>query len=331
MLEHARQSLAAALEPELRDACAGHLGEVSWFTTPWAHSGAGTAFTTWIMPGREPIECVIKLPVGYSEYAWTKRLGLVRADDWERTESHAIPTPRVLAGGYELGDYDFAWIVMEKFKNPPLAQGLDGQGLWEIFEAAAEFQERAVLEEIVDPTLTPAEPEWGAEVERAIGEVDAYNLPERGRWVRALERVRDHADTLAARWDARPIDTWCHRDLHANNAMRRVSHNPEIRGRCALIDLALVSPGCWIEDALLLERLHWGREERLFGLDPVETLARCRDALGLPSDPDTIALADVKRVLSASRCPNFMRTESDPAYLSAALERLETLSDRILW
>jgi len=331
MLERPAQTLAAALEPELRDACSGHLGEISWFTTPWAHSGAGTAFTTWVIPGKEPIECVVKLPVGYREYAWTKRLGLVRAEDWERSESHAIPTPRVLAGGYELGDYDFAWIVMEKFKNPPLAQGLDGRSLWEIFEAAAEFQERAVLEEIVDPSLTPEEPDWDDEIARAIEQVDRHDLAGRDRWIRALERVGGRARELAERWATRPIDTWCHRDLHANNAMRRVSRNPEIRGRCALIDLALVAPGCWIEDALMFERPHWGREDRLWGLDPVETLARCRRTLGLPADEETMALADAKRVLTAARCPNFIRTESDPAYLDAALERLETLSGRIFW
>ena len=242
-----------------------------------------------------------------------------------------MPTPRVLAGGYELGGYDFAWIVMEKFKNPPLASGLDGQTLWEIFETAAEFQERAVLEEIIDPTRAPTEPDWSAEIQRAIRNVEARALPEPERWTRALDRAGRRIDDLARRWDERPIDAWCHHDLHARNAMRRISHNPEVHGRCVLIDLAMVAPGSWIEDALLLERLYWGRADKLCGLDPVETLGRCRRTLGLPADEESIALAGVKRVLSATRCPNFTTTEGDPAYLNAALELLEGFDDRILW
>ena len=330
LLEHEHRSLASALEPELRDACAGHLGEISWFTATWAHSGAGTGFSTWTIPGRDPIECVVKFPVGYREYTWTKRLGLVHAHDWERSETLALPTPRVLAGGYELGGYDFAWLVMEKFKNPPLASSLDKQSLWEIFEACAEFQARAVLEELVDPNRAPADPDWGAEIQTAIENIHTRAIKEPERWTRALERTLGAIDNLGARWRSRDIDSWCHHDLHARNAMRRISHNPEVHGRCALIDLALVAPGSWIEDALYLERLHWGREDHLFGLDPVETLGRCREALGLPVGDDAQELAAVRRVLTAARCPNYTQTEGDPVYLRAALERLESHLDHLL-
>lgn len=326
MLQHEHASLAGALEPELRDACAGHLGKISWFTADWAHSGAGTGFSTWTAPGLDPIECVVKFPISYREYSWTKRLGVIDARDWERSESLAKPTPRVLAGGYELDGYDFAWVVMEKFKNPPLAASLDAQTLWEIFESCAEFQEHAVLEEIVDPETTPEDPDWRAEIEESLTCVSTHALEHADRWTSAITHALENLGALEQRWRERPIDAWCHHDLHARNAMRRVSNNPEIHGRCVLIDLALVAPGCWIEDALYLERLCWGREDMLFGLDPVETLGRCRASLGLPVDDDDTALADVKRVLTAARCPKFSRTEGDPAYLLAALQRLE---DRI--
>jgi hypothetical protein len=325
MLQHEHRSLAAALEPELRDACRGHLGEISWFTTTWAHSGAGTGFSTWTHNGSPPIECVVKLPVGYREYSWTKKLGLVHAADWERSASLTLPTPRVLAGGYELGGYDFAWIVMEKFKNPPIASSLDAHSLFEIFETCAEFHERALLLDIVDPALTPKDPDWRDEIERAIANVTEHHMDDADRWIRALERVRERLDVLVGRWAARDIDTWCHHDLHARNAMRRISHNPEVAPRVALIDLAMVAPGCWIEDALYLERLFWGHEEALCAVDPVRELARCRASLGLPDDDASIALADVKRVLEAARCPNFLKTESDQKYLAAALSRLESL------
>ena len=61
--------------------------------------------------------------------------------------------------------------------------------------------------------------------------------------------------------------------------MRRLSPEKGTRGRCVLIDLALVGPGCWIEDALYLERLFWGQEDQLFGMDPLGTLASTRQAI----------------------------------------------------
>ena len=146
-----------------------------------------------------------------------------------------------------------------------------------------------------------------------------------GRWIRGIERVLENTSVFVDRWAGRSIDTWCHHDLHGRNAMRRVSHNPEIHGRCALIDLAMVAPGHWVEDALYIERLHWGQEDLLFGIDPVETLGRCRESLGLLVGADFGELADVRRVLMAATCPNFIRTEGDQLYLNAALGRLEHL------
>ncbi len=325
MLEHGYQGLAAGLAGDVIKECRGQLGEISWFKTTWQHSGAGTGFATWTTKKGVEIECVVKLPVGYKEYHWTKRLGLVHEDDWERSGSLSLPTPRVLAAGYELGGHDFAWLVMEKFKNPPLASSIDSTSMWEIFETAAEFQAAAILEEIVDPKKCPNDPDWADQLGKSLKAVESHDMEHALRWNAAIERVLGDLGIFADRWINRSVDTWCHHDLHGRNAMRRISHNPEIHGRCALIDLAMVAPGHWVEDALYIERLHWGHEDLLYGIDPVETLGRCRQSLGLPVDDDFEELASIRRVLMSATCPNFLRTEGNQLYLNSALERLERL------
>lgn len=325
MVDQISHGLASTLAGDVIDECRGQLSNISWFTTTWQHSGAGTGFATWTTKKGVEIECVVKLPVGYREYHWTKRLGIVHEDDWERTGSLSLSTPRVLAAGYELGGHDFAWLVMERFKNPPMATGLDSSSMWEIMETAAEFQAAAVLEEIVDPKRTPKDADWGRDIQQALENIEKHAMVNADRWRSAIERVLGDLGVFVDRWRDRTIDTWCHHDLHSRNAMRRISHNPEVHGRCALIDLAMVAPGHWIEDALYMERLHWGREEMLFGVDPLETLGRCRGAIGLPVYEESAELADVRRVLMSCCCPNFLRTEGDQLYLNGALERLERL------
>lgn len=322
---HDQSALASSLEPVLLDACRGHLSPVRWFHALWQHGGAGTGYAEWTCADGQVHECVVKFPVGYSEYAWTKRLGLVHERDWDGPDALDLPTPRVLAGGFELGAYDFAWLVMERFPGQPVGNGkMDRADIWSLFEVTAQFHAAAVLERPVDTARCPADPDWRALLARAERQVEAGSMEHPGRWRSALVQVQEALPELLARWSARPIDTWCHRDIHAHNAMRRASHDG-VRGRMALIDLARVAPGCWIEDALYLERMCWGREDILCGIDPVRTLAQTRHALGLPGDEDDEALADVRRVLMAATSPAFSRTEGDPVYLGAALRRLEGL------
>jgi hypothetical protein len=321
-------ALASTLEPVLRDACRGKLSPVRWFEATWQHGGAGTGYAEWRTPRGRDIACVVKLPVGYPEYAWTKRLGLTAEEDWDSPEAASLPTPRVLAGGFELGAYDFAWLVMERFPGMPLgAHKMDAGDVWSLFETTAEFHAAAVLQEPVDQRRPARTHDWPALLDRACREIEGGFLPSGlDGWLPALGRVREALPGLADRWAARPMDTWCHRDVHAHNAMRRAPADAGTgRGALALIDLARVAPGCWIEDALYFERLCWGREEILCSVDPLTTLARARLALGLPAPDEDLALADVRRVLMAATSPAFSRTQADPIYLKSALERLERL------
>ncbi len=334
------QALASTLDPELHKACHGRLGPISWFRATWQHGGAGTGFSTWSLPdrtcGHREIPCVVKMPIGYSEYFWTKRLGLVHPDEWDEPRSLALPTPRVLAAGFELGGYDLAWVVMERFENPPLALEKTESSMWEMFESAAEFHAAAILEKPIDMTQLQPPKDWVGLVSKGLVAIRENDIEDGDRWIKALERVQGCIDKLVERWVGREIDTWCHHDLHPHNAMRRVMEKIDgpvgsnLHGHCALIDLALVSPGSWIEDALYMERLFWGREEQLCNIDPLTTLGATRQAIGLPAGDEAFELADVRRVLMAASSPVFLRTEGDQVYLKAALSVVERLLPRFI-
>lgn len=326
------QALASTLDPQLHKACHGRLGKISWFRATWQHGGAGTGFSTWSLPdptcGHREIPCVVKMPIGYSEYFWTKRLGLVHPHEWDEPRSQALPTPRVLAAGFELGGYDLAWIVMERFANPPVAMERTESSMWAMFETAAEFHAAAILEKPVDLTELKPPQDWSGLVEKGLLAVRENEIADQDRWILALELVQGCLDGLVERWITREIDTWCHHDLHAHNAMRRMNEHEKdsnIHGHCTLIDLAMVAPGSWIEDALYMERLFWGREEQLCNIDPLTTLAATRESIGLPTGDEAFELAEVRRVLMAASTPAFLRTEGDPVYLKAALGVLERL------
>ncbi len=324
------QTLASSLAPLLQETCRHRLGEINWFRATWQHGGAGTGFSTWTLPGGREIPCVVKLPIGYREYHWTKRLGLVNPMEWDSPEALMLPTPRVLAAGYDLGEYDLAWVVIEKLRNPPIASEMNEAAMWEMFETTAEFQAAAILEEPVDASKDYVTHDWADLIEKGLVAVRKHEIDHEDEWVGLLERTQQDLDGIVARWRGRPMDTWCHHDLHARNVMRRVSAEPRSRGRCVLIDLAMVGPGCWIEDALYLERLFWGHEEGLCGMDPLGTLASTREALGLPVGDEELGIADVRRVLMAASSPAFLRTEGDSVYLNAARGVLSRLLPSVI-
>ena len=303
--------------------CEGRLRDISWFRATWQHGGAATGFSTWSCRTGREIDCVVKLPVNHAEYFWTKRLGLADPENWDSEAQLALPTPRVLAAGFELGGYDLAWIVIEKLQGPPLASDPNPTAVWEIFETAAEFHGAAIGVRSVRAEEAPPEPDWCAQIDEAIRAGEDNALEPLDRWRGVLSAAREHAPALAREWSEREINTWCHRDLHGRNAMRRMATG-NASGRCVLIDLACVRPGHWVEDALYLARLGWGQEDLLGGGEPVTALARARSVNGLGDAGDEARLADVRRVLMAASSPAFMRTEGDPVYLARALEILES-------
>ena len=232
-------ALASTLEPVLREACRGRLSPVRWFKATWQHGGASTGYAEWTTGAGRKIECVVKLPVGYPEYAWTKRLGLTHERDWDEPDAVNLPTPRVLAGGFELGNYDFAWLVMERFPGHPIgARKMDGGDVWALFETTAEFHAAAVLDRPVDTEAPPREHDWADLLDRAGRMIEegalADGIESPAAWACVLDRTRDALPSLLSLWDGRPLDTWCHRDVHAHNAMRRAPMNGG-RGPLALM------------------------------------------------------------------------------------------------
>jgi hypothetical protein len=154
-------------------------------------------------------------------------------------------------------------------------------------------------------------------------------------WLGAIDAADGILPALLERWHGRPLDTWCHGDLHPGNAMIREgcmdrSHeNGSADRRCGvLIDFSLVHPGHWVEDALYLERMYWGREELLCGIEPLRCLAENRALLGLHADGVDDELADIRRLLMGVTSPAFLHHENDPAYLGAALEKVRNIIPR---
>ena len=321
--------LAHALEPALRASCDGRLGAVRWFRTDWQRGGAATGFSTFAYDGESvPRDVVVKLPIGPMEHRT-----LV---DLSKTDA---PTPRVAAHGSELGSYDVAWAVMEKLPGRPLSIGSsatpvagDAAGLAqikgaleEVAAAAAVFYKHAKRAWPIDESRVQRV-DWAALVEQARQAVKVSHIPLEARWVDALKKVQKGLSALLARWEARPITTWKHGDLHAGNAMRRPEGSPWGPPCCVLLDFAEVAPGHWVEDAVYLERLHWAHMEHLGGVKPVSMLAKARKAVGLDNGEEYGDLANIRRVLVAAAAPAFLKTDGNPRYLEAALGMLEKLT-----
>lgn len=334
-------SLAHLLEPVLISACQSRLSNLQWFKSAWQAGGAATGFATFAVDGRDPVEVVVKLPVGPAEFRWTTGLGgLSSAPTDGRTElspGYACalgPTPRVYAAGTELGGYDLAWLVVERFTGPPLSAAISARSLEDLLTTAAEWYALAERLRPIEGASTPTK-DWSALIDKARRIVPECGIEHDQRWNQALKQTQKLLPKLLAVWNARSINAWCHGDLHPGNAMRRPLDPDDLtasaarsaldRGGCVLIDLALVHPGHWIEDAVYLERLFWGRSERLEGVKPVSVLAQARRERGLPTSDDYTLLANVRRVLMAACVPCFLTHEGHPKYVRASLETLERL------
>jgi hypothetical protein len=317
--------LAISLDPVLHAACGGRLGPIEWFRASWQRGGAATGFSTWTMHDGSRIGVLVKFPVGPCEYRWTTCLGTVHPEDWHAPESVARATPRVLAAGQELGGYDLAWIVTERLHGPTLSSNLTEESLLDLLRAAADFQCAALKASPVGER--PTTPLWERTLEHSREVAKAGGVPEAQRWNDMIKRVQRSLPALRARWESRHINAWCHGDLHPGNALRRPGPesraNPASGRGCVLIDLALVHPGHWVEDALYLERQFWGHGEMLHGVKPVSMLAKFRKERGLPADDQYGELATVRRVLMAACAPALIEREGNPKYLHAALELIE--------
>ena len=318
--------LAVALGPVLRSTCGGRLGELTWFRSKWQRGGAATGYSTWKMSNGRTIDVFVKLPVAYVEYRWTTELGHVEEADWDAESAVRLPVARVVAHGVEVGGYDLAWIITERLAGPALAANVDQEAIADLLEAAAEFQVTAM--KIAPLDACPVNPDWDRHIARSKVIAKEGDIPDATRWKDALRKVLRALPLLKIHWQSRPINAWCHGDLHAGNGMRRkigAAHDPAV-----LVDLALVHPGHWLEDAIYLERQHWGHADLLHGIKPLSELARLRRERGMQVDDHYPQLANIRRVLMASCAPAMMEREGGKAYLHAALEVLERFLPQVV-
>lgn len=319
-------SLASALGPALRETCQGRLSSIEWFRSAWQRGGAATGFASW-ETGDDPIPVVVKLPVGPGEHRWMTAMGDCTDGSWHAEHRRCIPTPRVLAAGTQLGGHDLAWLVMERLPGRPLSHRVDEASVLDLLAAAADFQAEACR--IARPEgLRPPSPNWEATLAAARKVAHSGGVPEAQKWNEAIHKVQKHLPALKARWEARVTNSWCHGDLHPGNALRRpdppagpAAH----RNGCVLIDLALVHPGHWAEDALYLERQFWGHGDVIHGLKPLSILAKLRRERGLSANDHYAEIALVRRVLAAACAPALVEREGNPKYLHAALTQIEQL------
>ncbi|QOJ00472.1 MAG: aminoglycoside phosphotransferase family protein [Phycisphaeraceae bacterium] len=301
--------LALTAEPEIREACGGRLGPVEWFRSAWQSSGSATGFASWSAdPGPGPAGAMIKIPVSEGELRWTRDIAGVDDDP---------PVPRVLGHGETAAGKPVRWLVVERLAGKPLSAGLDERGATDLIATTFAFHAAAAKVRPVDEAPKPVD--WADAVHRAREAVKTHGMPEPGRWAEALRHIEKAAGHLAARWEARPINTWCHGDLHPGNALRRGGHT----GRCVLVDLDLVHAGHWIEDAVYFERQYWGHMDLLGGVKPVSALARLRREAGYLDDGNYADLANVRRVLMAALVPLFFDREHNAKYVRAAVETIE--------
>lgn len=328
-------ALATSLGPALIDQLQGRITNLQWFKSSHQRGGAATALATYTDDQGTPHDAVLKLPVGYHEFRWTCALAQLHTTD------HA-PTPRVLASGTSVGGHDLAWIILERLAGSTHHQGWSQRGAEQLIFACAQMQALAQRFAPVD-RVAVVETDWEAQIERARKALRDSDLPEAQHWRVSERRVSRALPHLIRLWNARPIDTWCHGDLHPGNAMHRTAA-PD---RTVLIDLALVHPGHWIEDAVYLERQFWATEappdedpdvklasvsqgrvnyKGLFGVHPVTLMGKFRRQLGLTTEGDYGLVASVRRVLMAACAPAHLVAEGNPAYLRAALNVI----DRVL-
>ncbi len=302
--------LGPQLQPSLEQACNGALQNIHWFRTDWQRGGAATAIAEWHCDGQAR-KVVVKLPVGPTELKFHTALAKTDA-----------PVPRIAASGTELGGYDFAWIVMELLPGDPIGAHIGKQSFRLICDAVGAFYAHA---ERAFPIGAATPTDWEALLEKARTATHDNPIPNAQQWSNAIKKTHRALPRLQREWRARPINTWCHGDLHPANAMLRKKGSPWGEEQCVLIDFAQIRPGHWVEDAVYLERLHWARPDVLKGVKTTSLIAKARKNNGLENDEGYAELGNIRRVMIASCVPAFLHREGHPAYLDGALGVLEKL------
>lgn len=325
-------ALGAGLAPALLAECKGRLSSIDWFRALWQRGGAATGFAKWKTDSGDEVEVLVKVPVGPAEHFWTTELSRLNGQfvpqsgpspSGSGNSTSHFPTPRVFASGLTLGGHDLAWLIMERLHGHTLTNGWRRESLEQLLRAAAMMQARA--EAIKPVNARPTSLDWERLLAQAREVARKSIVPEAQQWNDIVKRAQKALPKIAAQWESRPIDTWCHGDLHPGNAMHRAEGDEE----CVLIDLALVHAGSWVEDAIYLERQFWARPDALFGVHPVSMLARYRRELGLQTNGDYGRLANLRRVLMAACAPVHVAGDGHPRYLHAALETLERLLPQV--
>ncbi len=339
-------SLGQALEGHLIHACDGRLAPVRWFRSDWQRGGGSTGWSVF-QSADGPVDVVVKIPVGPVELRWSAAISEGRAGvtlpisgPGAMATDPTLPTPSVLAAGESLGGYDLGYLVIERLPGLPLAARLDARGIEDILAALAEWHDRAsAVQEVTTADARPL-PDWETllHTSREVIQHAGTRLASAQRWKHIVHDVQKHLPRLLNRWEARPMTTWCHGDLHPGNAMRRaVACNLTVQngaapgavdhllGPAVLLDLALVHPGHWVEDVLYFERVYWGRTELLRGVNLVSSLARIRRERGHHDSEDYGLIANVRRVLAAAAAPGLVEREGNPKYLAYALDLIPRL------
>ncbi|MEX0745224.1 MAG: aminoglycoside phosphotransferase family protein [Phycisphaeraceae bacterium] len=298
--------LGTSLEPVLRQVCGGRLSEINWFRTDWQRGGAVTGYAAFRDEQNRLRDVVVKLPVPPSERHWLVMLQPFR---------HIVPT--VYAHGEALGGYDFAWVVMERLSHGPLGAAWEGREFDLLAEAVGRFYAAA---RDVPAVGEPMSRDWEKLCHLAREAVRDNNLPHAQRWRGTLKKTQRKLKHWLKVWNARPIDGWCHGDLHLGNAMSR---DPAPQGPALLFDFAQTRVGHWVEDAIYFEHLYWARKDRLAGRKLCKQIADERKRHHLPVDSRWPQLAQIKRSLLAMSAPAQLRHDGDRHHLLAALEVLE--------
>ena len=305
-------SLASTLEPVLKKQTENRLGDIHWFRTDWQRGGAATGFSTWQNGDKSPLDVVVKLPIVEKELRWTRRL-----------QDEDGVAPCLLAGNDELGGYDLAWMIIERFPVGPLGKHWENSNIDRIADAAARFTLSATSFEIdQDGRLE----DWDELLALAKKSVRENQIANHAKWKKSHSLIVKKLSYLQDMWRSRSINQWLHGDLHMANAMCR-SDAPD--AKVSLIDLAEVHAGHWVEDAVYLERQLWGHKTRLKKTKPVHAMAAARRHYGLDVEEDYSDLVDVRRLMLAGTAPAFMQSEGDPRYLAACLLQLENAIDRL--